>query len=176
MKRSCVLFACMLTLVFTACESKEPPHLPSKNYRFVDTVPETLGYREVVYVPVYSEIYRSEGVPIQLTATLSIRNTSMETEMYVSTVNYYDSSGKHQKRYIERSILINPLESVEFFVPYSETKGGVGANFIVEWGAQEENIDPIIETIMIGDVSQIGISFIGKSKVIKSVRSQKKED
>jgi hypothetical protein len=54
-------------------------------------------------------------------------------------------------------------------VTRNDTKGGSGANFIVEWIAQTEISEPLVEAVMIGTDSQQGISFVGQGRVIKTL-------
>lgn len=153
-------------LLLLACSSPEKgidtkpkSQLPSQRYQYVDVNVAGMPYQEKIYVPIYSEIYHSSGDRrFLLTATLSIRNISMEDTLYVSTVDYYDSEGVKNRTYLKRPIRLGPLSSVEFVVEDDEDKGGAGANFIVDWGASK-NLRPVIQAVMIGTSSQQGISF-----------------
>jgi hypothetical protein len=125
---------------------------------------------EVIYVPVYSDIYGTDlNKKIKLSATLSIRNTDMENEIIVSTVDYYDTHGKCVKRYLESPIKLRPLQTVNYLVPYKEAEGGIGANFIVEWVSEQEVTEPVVEAVMIGTSSALGISFVCEGKVLKYI-------
>jgi hypothetical protein len=59
------------------------------------------------------------------------------------------------------------MASTRFIVKESDTKGGSGANFLVEWHAETEVNEPIIEGVMIGAAAQQGISFTSRGKAIK---------
>jgi hypothetical protein len=59
------------------------------------------------------------------------------------------------------------MASTRFIVKESDTKGGSGANFLVEWQAETEVNEPIIEGVMIGAAAQQGISFTSRGKAIK---------
>ena len=125
---------------------------------------------EVIYVPVYSDIYGTDvSKKIKLSATLSIRNTDMEHEIIVSLADYYDTHGKHVKHYIESPIKLRPLQTVSYLVPYKEAEGGIGANFIVEWVSEQEVTEPVVEAVMIGTSSALGISFVCDGKVLKYI-------
>lgn len=135
--------------------------LPSKNYNKADVQWDSLAYSEKIYVPVYSEIYHQNGQhTFLLTATLSIRNTSLKDTVYLKNINYYDSEGKELKHYLTNIIYLKPLESVEFVVGYNESEGGVGANFLLDWAGSSQKAIPLIQAVMIGTTSQQGISFI----------------
>ncbi|MDD2462410.1 MAG: DUF3124 domain-containing protein [Desulfobulbus sp.] len=125
---------------------------------------------QTVYVPIYSHIYaddRYRDTPFLLTATLSIRNTDSENTFTLTSVRYYDSEGKLLQHYLEKPLPVAPLTSIRFIVPESESKGGSGAKFLVEWEAKTAVTEPIIESIMIGTKMQQGISFISTGRVIK---------
>ncbi len=125
---------------------------------------------EVVYVPVYSEIFHTDmSRKVKLSATLSIRNTSMDSEIIVSVVDYYDTHGKLIRHYLSSPVKLKPLQTINYVVEYKEAEGGTGANFIVEWVAEREVPEPVIESVMIGGSSSLGISFICEGKVIKYV-------
>ena len=125
---------------------------------------------QTVYVPIYSHIYaddRFRDTPFLLTATLSIRNTDTDNAFTLTSVRYYDSKGKLLQQYLETPTQVPPLSSIRFIVPESESKGGSGAKFLVEWEAKTAVTEPIIESIMIGTKMQQGISFVSTGRVIK---------
>lgn len=125
---------------------------------------------QTVYVPIYSHIYaddRYRDTPFLLTATLSIRNTDPAKPLTLKSVRYYDSNGALLQTYLDKPQTIGPLGSTRFIVPESESKGGAGAKFLVEWQADSPVIEPIIESVMIGTKLQQGISFISTGRAIK---------
>jgi len=161
---------CLVLLAFCGCEQKatEKAHMPSNTYNFADIDFSACNRIEKVYVPIYSDIYHVSGERrFLLTATLSIRNTSLHETMFVDSVDYHDSAGSLIKKYLSKTIFLKPLESVEFVVENSEDKGGAGANFIVEWGTNAPALQPVIQAVMIGTVSQQGISFVTESVTIE---------
>ncbi len=124
---------------------------------------------QTIYVPIYSYIYHGDRQKIfDLAATLSIRNTDLNKPIIITSVRYYDSNGKLIKQYLERPIQLNAIASTDFFIDRTDSSGGLGANFIVEWVAQTEVSEPIVEAVMIATESQQGVSFISPGKVIKS--------
>ncbi|AFY86315.1 DUF3124 domain-containing protein [Chroococcidiopsis thermalis] len=124
---------------------------------------------QTVYVPVYSHIYHDDGKKtFNLAATLSIRNTDLANPIVITFVRYYDTNGKLVRQYLEQPIQIDALASTDFVIDTTDTSGGSGAKFLVEWIAQTEISEPIIEAVMIGSGYHQGISFISPGKVIKS--------
>lgn len=142
---------------------------PSHLYTYVQVDSTDLNYFEKDYVPIYSDIYHSDGTQrFLLTSTVSIRNTSITDSAYLIHASYYDSYGKLLKIYVEDSvILLSPLESIEFVVEEMENIGGAGANFIVDWAAKTYTNQLLIQSVMIGTSYQQGISFITDAKIIK---------
>jgi hypothetical protein len=53
-------------------------------------------------------------------------------------VRYYNTEGKLIKQYLERPVELSPLASTNFIVERTDTSGGSGANFIVEWIAEKD--------------------------------------
>ena len=124
---------------------------------------------QTIYVPIYSYIYHDDRKQTyNLTATLSIRNTDITEPIVVTSVRYNDSSGKLVRQYLERSTQLAALASTSFVIDSTDTSGGIGASFIVEWVARTEVASPIVEAILIGSAFQQGISWISPGKVIKS--------
>ncbi|MDF1548042.1 MAG: DUF3124 domain-containing protein [Bacteroidales bacterium] len=143
---------------------------PSHVYNFVNADEYALNYYETVYVPVYSDIYHLDGTRrFKLTTTVSIRNTSLSDSAFILSATYHDSYGKTLKEYVDSTILVSPLESIEFVVEEFENMGGAGANFIVEWASNNHVDQLLIQSIMIGTYDKQGISFLSESKVIKRV-------
>ena len=127
-----------------------------------------LANGQVVYVPIYSEIYNFDQNKVtQLVSTLSLRNTDLSNFIVIETVDYYDSGGKKVRSYLTQPIKLAPLTSTSVVVKEDDHTGGTGANFIVEWRAAQKVSEPVIEAIMINTFSQQGISFVSPGRVIK---------
>lgn len=162
-------------LALCACNTNETQQIgkkshPSHIYTYTDIDSSCLKYFESDYVPVYSDIYHRDGTKrFLLATTISIRNTSCVDSAYILTATYYDSFGKELFEYIDSTILLSPLESIEFVVEEKENIGGAGANFIINWAAKKYNDQILIQSIMIGSYGQQGISFLSNAKVIKRI-------
>ncbi|TWU29353.1 DUF3124 domain-containing protein [Bythopirellula polymerisocia] len=122
---------------------------------------------QTVYVPAYSHIYHQDGKPHLLTITLSVRNTSLDHEIILTSVRYFDTEGKEIKQYLESPLSLAPLATTAFLVERDDTSGGSGANFLVEWISKEPVTQPVIEAVMIDTSAQQGISFARSGTVIK---------
>jgi len=126
---------------------------------------------QTVYVPIYSHIYSGvKARPFDLAATLSIRNTNLNTSIRLVSVKYYDSAGKLVKDYLEAPISLAALASTRYIIAEDDKAGGSGANFIVIWNAAQSVNPPIIEGVMIGTHSGQGISFVSRGQVIAADR------
>jgi len=124
---------------------------------------------QTLYIPVYSYIYHDDQKRIfNLATTLSIRNTDLANPIVITCVRYYDSEGQLVQQYLENPIQLAALASTDFFISTSDNTGGLGANFIVDWVAQTDVSEPIIEAVMIGTGFQQGISYISPAKVIQN--------
>jgi hypothetical protein len=84
----------------------------------------------------------------------------------VTSVRYYDHSGAKIKEYTDEPLTLGPFASANFVVDIGEDRGGVGANFIVEWQAEETLVSPIVQAIMSGGTGTQGLSFVTQGKVI----------
>jgi hypothetical protein len=130
---------------------------------------ETLSLTKglTVYIPAYSNIYHgNKEAPLLLTVTLSIRNVDPNGSFTVNAVNYHETQGPLVKEYLKEPVILGPLGSERFVVPQRDKAGGSGANFIVEWHSEKPINPPIIESIMIGTQSQLGISFTSRGQAL----------
>ena len=130
-----------------------------------------LSAGQTVYVPIYSHIYSGiKARPFDLAATLSIRNTNLNSSIKLVSVKYYDSEGKLVKDYLDAPISLKALASTRYIITEDDRAGGSGANFIVVWRSGQEVNAPVIEGVMIGTHSGQGISFVSRGQVIKDDR------
>ncbi|TKB26934.1 DUF3124 domain-containing protein [Desulfopila sp. IMCC35006] len=130
--------------------------------------PSPLTKGQMVYVPAYSNIYHgNKEDPLLLAVTLSIRNVDPNNSLTITAVNYHETQGPLVKKYIKAPIILGPLGSERFIVAQRDDTGGSGANFIVEWRADKPINPPIIESVMIGTQSQLGISFTSRGQAIQ---------
>ena len=80
---------------------------------------------------------------------------------------YYNTEGKVVREYVETPLELPSMATLDLIVGQKDRSGGSGANFIVEWVAETEVTEPIVECIMIGTSGQQGISFLTVGKVIQ---------
>ena len=164
-----LFFLFLILAILVSCSpNKVPETNHHSNYNFDKLDKSAFEKTEPVYSPIYSDIYYVDSKhTFSLTATLSIRNTSFKDSIYVFTIDYYNSGGEKVRRYNDSTLLVKPMESVEFVVENKDDTGGVGANFVVEWGAKPGAQKPYFQGVMIGTTGQQGISFTTEGIVIQ---------
>jgi hypothetical protein len=78
---------------------------------------------------------------------VSIRNTDLKTPLKVSSARYYNTAGQLLREHLPAPQTIPPLGTYELFVSRSDSSGGSGANFIIEWNADKPINPPIVEAL-----------------------------
>jgi hypothetical protein len=151
----------------------DPPSSHLDSLSIAPSSPEARGAptkrvrSQTLYVPAYSHIYiRDAQRSMNLATTLSIRNTSPETPIILSTIDYYDSNGDPVRAYLDTARTLGPLASTYVVVETDDIRGGVGANFLVRWHASRAVSPPVVETVMITTESTQGISFRSTARVL----------
>jgi Protein of unknown function (DUF3124) len=123
---------------------------------------------ELVYVPIYSSIFYENGKhTLELAATLSIHNVNPESQITVTRADYYDTDGKLIKKYLDKPLLLNALQTKNLVIDKENKTGGTGANFLVEWQSKQGTTSPVIEALMVNASSNLGIAFTTTGKVIR---------
>lgn len=102
--------------------------------------------------------------------TLSIHNASEQRPVVLKRIAYFDSTGKLVESYLKNPVAIKPFATIEIFVPANDVRGGTGANFVVDWGADGDIAEPVVEALMIGSVGSGHYAFISQGRRI-AVRS-----
>lgn len=140
-----------------------------KSRELVNTIAESeLQYHDLVYVPIYSDIYIDATTQKSLlAATLSIRNTSHTDSIFISKIDYFNTGGDLVRSYITNTISIEPMATVNYVIEKEDDTGGPGANFIVELSARSQNVKPLIQAVMIGQDGNTGFSFVTDGYSIK---------
>jgi hypothetical protein len=159
------LFILMLSCNNTTPYSKA--HYPNHNYHFVFVDKQNFNWIQQYYVPVYSIIYGHTGKnEFLMSATLSIRNIGITDSLNISKIDYYDSEGKLLKKYLDSTILLKPMGSMEVVVASDEKEGGAGANFVVECFGTNVLNEPFIQTVM--TTGDLRIGFAAEAVKIKT--------
>ncbi len=118
------------------------------------------SFQDVIYVPVYSDIYVDEqNHKTLLSATLSIRNTSYTDSIFISKIDYFNTQGALVRNYLEKNISIPPMATINYVIEKDDDTGGSGANFIVELSSKNDKVKPLIQAVMIGQNGNKAFSF-----------------
>lgn len=139
---------------------------------------EELSQGQTLYLPIYSHIWHGNKIvdgkyPVksQVSALVSIRNTSLKTPIRITTARYYSTDGKLLKEYLEKPVEIGAMGTLELFVERKESEGGSGANFIIQWDATSSTNPPMVEAVH-ADIKGGGpaLTFITTARPIKADR------
>jgi hypothetical protein len=123
---------------------------------------------ETLYVPIYSHVeVGPKAIPIDLGATLSIRNTDQAHPITILFAKYYDSKGRFLRNYLKETVTIKPLGTISRQVDVSDKTGGLGANFIVKWKSDTAVDRPVVQAVHISWKGQLGISFLTTGRAIR---------
>ena len=164
-----VLFSFLCSL---SC-SMEKNDISSENQkaRYVDSLEDLeIVKGQVVFVPAYSEIYVSAKNTIPMIATVGIHNTDTEETIVIKSVRQYDTDGSLLKEFIEKPLLLEPIASRAFVGETTGKGSGIGANFIVEWVAEQAVQEPVIEAVMTNRVGTTGFSLISPGRIISETK------
>jgi hypothetical protein len=172
MSRGLRVAAVLLGLALLGCEEEpDPAQISPADYAGqVSTRAQPLDARrgQTLYVPIYSNILVSEGAtPTEMAATMAIRNTDIEHEIFVTKVTYYDTAGALIETYLDGIYGLGPMASAFILINVADKRGGLGANFVVTWRAEAAVSDPVVEAIMVGASGTKGFSFTSHARVIE---------
>ncbi len=154
----------MILLILSACnQEKTKVEVDSVNWdeRAIDL---KLGQNDITgssYLSVYSEIYdHTDKTAHLLTATVSIRNTSVTDSLFILKADYYNTKGELSRSYVKSPVFLTPLETIEIIIPRLDRQGGSGANFIFDWTTRKNKNEPLFEAVMVWTTGNQGISFV----------------
>lgn len=157
-------------LILSCNEKKVISSINPENWakRYVDiSSKDTLEYGKS-YLSIYSQIYSSsEHKTHNLTAMVSMRNTSDSDTIYLLKSEYFDTHGKSIRTYFNKPIYLKPMETTEIIIDEIDIEGGTGSNFIIEWKIPKNCPEPLFEGVMNSTMGQQGLSFTTQSKRIK---------
>ncbi|APQ17456.1 DUF3124 domain-containing protein [Maribacter hydrothermalis] len=169
MKKFILLFS-IAALVMSCMQEKEISSINPENWskrKITLNVKDSLEYGKS-YLSIYSQIYSSsEHKTHNLTAMVSLRNTSDVDTIYLLKAEYFDTHGVSLRNYFNHPIYLAPLETAEIIIDEMDISGGTGSNFIFEWKTPKGCPEPLFEGIMNSTVGQQGLSFTTISRRIK---------
>jgi len=140
-------------------------------FAHAENIPLSSG--QLLYLPIYSTIWHGDTHPIKgkpmksnMSALVSIRNTSLITPIKIQSARYYNTEGKLIREFISGPKVIGPLGTLELFIEKSEAEGGSGANFLIQWEAATDTNAPLVEAVHIDNQASRPYSFITSARVI----------
>lgn len=124
----------------------------SSSYSTAEGVVLSAG--QSLYLPIYSHLYHGDvnpktGKPSEtlVSTHVSIRNTDTRMPLRVTSARYYNTDGKLLREFMPAPQTVAPLGTYELYVPRSDSSGGSGANFVIEWSAERPINPPIVEAL-----------------------------
>ncbi len=159
-----ILFVFFFILFSCADEKKRPLETTVDwNTRTTNVTADQLQFKGSTYLSVYSDIYdMTNETKHLLTATISMRNTSLTDSLFIFKADYFNTNGQLIRAYVNNPIFLVPMETVEIVINRRDTTGGSGANFIFDWSLRTESTEPLFESVMIWTTGTQGISFLSK--------------
>lgn len=137
---------------------------------------EELSKGQTLYLPIYSHIWHGNKIvdgkyPVksQVSALVSIRNTSLNVPIRISSARYYSTDGKLLKEFLAKPVEIGAMGTLELFVERKESEGGSGANFIIQWDAATTTNPPVVEAVH-ADIKGGGpaLTFVTTARAIRA--------
>jgi hypothetical protein len=159
-----ILYFLLITSILSSCSSFEGNDEIPPEEKWTDRI-ATISTKDsliegTTYLSVYSHMYSiTEHRLHDLTASVSLRNTSQTEQVFIKTADYYHTNGELVKSYLEQPIYINPMETAEILIFEKDQRGGTGGNFIFEWATKNKKNKPYFEAVMISAFGNKGLSF-----------------
>lgn len=161
----------LISALLSSCENPVPSSAVEPvdwSSRRVDLPQKESMESGASYLSIYSEIYGQTGFrTFDLTATVSIRNTNRTQPVYIHKAEYYNTKGELIRTHFDKTIQIDPLETVEIVICETDQTGGTGANFLFDWSVDKGVQEPFFEAVMISTSGQLGLSFTTQGRRIE---------
>ena len=127
---------------------------------------------QMLYLPIYSHVWHgdldSKGVALKtlVSVLVSIRNTDPSRSISILSAQYYDTEGRKLSEFVKSPRTVKPMETYELYVPRSETAGGSGANFVIQWKSDAPANPPLVEALHLDLPSGRSIAFTTTARPI----------
>jgi hypothetical protein len=131
---------------------------------------ENLDVSGAFYVPAYSSVAMSQGkLRADFSVTLSVHNASETKALVLKRIAYFDTAGKMVESYLKEPVALKPFSTIEVAIAANDTRGGTGANFIVDWAAAGDIAEPVVEALMVGSVGAGHYAFVSQGRSVKII-------
>jgi len=74
--------------------------------------------------------------------------------------------------YVAQPEELGPRSTANFVTLLRDTSGGPGASFLVDWSSPGDVDPPVIESVMLGQHNNVGISFISVGRPLPKASAQ----
>ena len=166
------IFLC-LAFQLNSCQTEQKKEAITRLNQMHREVEHSLSdslLRGTSYLSVYSQIYNeTEHKTYNLTATVSIRNVNRKDTIYIDNAEYFNTEGNSIRNYLDKTVYVAPMETIQIVIHEKDQEGGTGANFLFDWRAKPLSNEPLFEAVMITTYGQ-GLSFTTQGKRIKAGR------
>ncbi|MEN6466154.1 MAG: DUF3124 domain-containing protein [Syntrophaceae bacterium] len=170
-----LVFVILLCVPLTACGNQKSGPADAKPQPFNPetlTVPDQGGKKirgQVLYMPIYSNIPMDKKNKYDVSAFLAVHNTDLKYRIKIKRIDYFDTEGRIVKNFITADQQLDPVATKIFTIP-KEDQSGTGANFLIEWIADQPVNEPLIESIMTDLTGTKGLAFISPGKIIREIK------
>ena len=124
---------------------------------------------QTLYLPC-STRFITANYPFNIKATIFIYNTDPNQAITIDRLDFYNSSGKFVKKYLEHPLKLEPSAGTYMRIKNPvQGDAGAAAHFIVQWQAQTKVVQPIIRCLMLGSRGNRGYTFVSTARVIREV-------
>jgi hypothetical protein len=124
---------------------------------------------QTLYLPC-STRFITANYPFNIKATVFIYNTDPQHAITIDQLDFYNSSGKFVKKYLEHPLKLEPSAGTYMRIKHSvEGDAGAAAHFIVQWQAKTKVVRPIIRCLMLGSRGNRGYTFVSTARVIHEI-------
>jgi len=121
---------------------------------------------QTIYMPSYSNVVTA-AYHVVLRANLIINNTDPNQSITIIRIDHYDTNGKLVEKYLSKPLTLGPLAATRVIIKKpAHGDEGAGANFVIQWRAQNLVTEPLMECIMVGSHGTQAYSFSSIGRVI----------
>jgi hypothetical protein len=124
---------------------------------------------ETLYLPC-STRFITANYHFNIKATIFIYNTDPQHAITIDRLDFYNTSGKFVKKYLEHPLKLEPSAGTYMRIKnFVQGEAGAAAHFMVQWQAETKVVRPIIRCLMLGSRGNRGYTFVSPARVIHEV-------
>jgi hypothetical protein len=101
-------------------------------------------------------------------ATVFIHNTDPTNAITLTGIDFYNSGGKLEEKYLTQPLKLNALAATRVNVRQPlEGEDGMAAHFVIQWQADQKVVEPLINGWSTGVSGTRGFSFTTYPRIIQ---------